>query len=200
MRERLRNICIFRSRNTSAYIYDNCSSDSMTDKTPILRKSYEYASELRKNEHLLILKLLFSSIFCWYFRYFVSETYLFSDQSPITSAYIYNQCSFLSLRTVWHYNINDSRLCRQNTNIEKIYVHICERAERAKKFSHFHIEKLLFLSIFCWYVRNFVGTNDRVVGLHVPTDFQMYQQNSEKALLGGGGNCPCPPPPPLWLR
>ena len=31
-----------------------------------------------------------------------------------------------------------------------------------------------------------------LVGLHVPTDFQMYRQNSEKALLGGGG----PPPPP----
>ena len=33
------------------------------------------ASELRKSLHLLILKLLFPSIFCWYFRYFVSETF-----------------------------------------------------------------------------------------------------------------------------
>ena len=33
-----------------------------------------------------------------------------------------------------------------------------------------------------------------LVGLHVPTNFQMYRQNTEKALLGG--NCPpCPPPP-----
>ena len=39
-----------------------------------------------------------------------------------------------------------------------------------------------------------------LVGLHVPTNFQMYRQNSENALLGGGGGQlpPClPPPPPL---
>ena len=35
-----------------------------------------------------------------------------------------------------------------------------------------------------------------LVGLHVPTNFQMYRQNSEKALLGGGGAiAPLPPPP-----
>ena len=32
-----------------------------------------------------------------------------------------------------------------------------------------------------------------LVGLHVPTNFQMYRQNSEKALLGAVA----PPPPPL---
>ena len=68
-------------------------NDSMTDKTLTLRKIYEYASErslaktaisfniffeLQKFFHLLILKLLFPSIFCLYFRYFVSETYIFS--------------------------------------------------------------------------------------------------------------------------
>ena len=35
-----------------------------------------------------------------------------------------------------------------------------------------------------------------LVGLHVATNFKMYQQNSEKALWGGGGNCPLPSPPP----
>ena len=67
-----------------------------------------------------------------------------------------------------------------------------------RKFSHFHILKVLFLSIFCCYFRYFVGTNDMLVGLNVPTNFQMYRQNSEKALLrgGGGGNFR---PPPLWL-
>ena len=44
------------------------------------------------------------------------------------------------------------------------------RAERARNFLHFHIQKLLFLSIFFWYFRNIVGTNDLLVGLHVPTD------------------------------
>ena len=37
--------------------------------------------------------------------------------------------------------------------------------------------------------------NDMLVGLHIPTNFQMYRQNSEKALLGEA----MPPPPPLWL-
>ena len=46
----------------------------------------DYASELRKFSHFHILKLPFLSIFCWYFRYFVSETFIFRSQ--ITSAYI----------------------------------------------------------------------------------------------------------------
>ena len=32
-----------------------------------------------------------------------------------------------------------------------------------------------------------------LVGLHVATNFQMYRQNSEKALLGGGGLTPASP-------
>ena len=32
-----------------------------------------------------------------------------------------------------------------------------------------------------------------LVGLHVPTNFQMYRQKSEKALLGGGAIAPLPP-------
>ena len=87
-------------------------------------------------------------------------------------------------------------MCRQNTNNKKIYVYMrASAASELRKFLHFHIQKRLFLSIFCWYIRNFVGTNDVLVGLHVPTDFQIYRQNSEKALLGGGGSCP--PAPPL---
>ena len=37
-----------------------------------------------------------------------------------------------------------------------------------------------------------------LVGLHVATNFEMYRQNSEKALLGGGGQFSgaiAPPPP-----
>ena len=37
-----------------------------------------------------------------------------------------------------------------------------------------------------------------LVGLYVATNFQMYRQNSEKALLGGG-DCPPAPPPPATL-
>ena len=55
-------------------------------------------------------------------------------------------------------------------------------ASEFRKFSHFHILKLLFLSIFCWYFRYLVGTDDMLVGLHIPTNFQMYLQNSQQAL------------------
>ena len=71
------------------------------------------------------------------------------------------------------------------TLIVKIYVY----ASELRKFWHFYILKVLFLSKYCWYFRYFVGTNDMLV-IHVPTYFQMYRQNSEKALLGGGGGGP----------
>ena len=82
---------------------------------------------------------------------------------------------------------------------------MCMRASGAselRKFSHFHITKMLFLSIFCWYFRNFVDTNDILVGSHVPTKLQ-------KSIIGGGGGGACPasgyasgkpivlPPPPI---
>ena len=79
-------------------------------------------------------------------------------------------------------------------NIEKKSMYMrASGAIELRKFSHFYILKLLFLSIFCRYFRYFVGTNDMLVGLHVPTNFQMYRQNSEKALWGGGEFPPCPP-------
>ena len=69
-----------------------------------------------------------------------------------------------------------------------------------RTFLHFHIQTMLFLSIFCWYFRNFVDTIDILVGLHVPTYFQMYRQNSEKSIMGGNFSLlptPPAPPPPL---
>ena len=63
-------------------------------------------------------------------------------------------------------------------------------ASELRKFWNYNILKLLFLSIFCRYIRFFVGTNDMLVGLY------MYRQNCEKAILGGGGSCsPAPSPP-----
>ena len=76
---------------------------------------------------------------------------------------------------------------------------MCTRASGASELRiclHFHIKKLLFLSIFCWYFRNFVDTNDILVGSHVPTDFQMYRQISkytdktQKKHYWGGGQLP----------
>ena len=51
------------------------------------------ASELRKFSHFHILKLLFPSILCWYFRYFVSETYLISGVN-ILHTYTISAVSF----------------------------------------------------------------------------------------------------------
>ena len=86
------------------------------------------------------------------------------------------------------------RQYRQNTNIEKLYVF--------RNFLYFYILKLLFLSIFCRYIRYmyFVGTNDMFVGLHVPTNFPMYRQISKCTDKSPkrhywGGNCPPPPLP-----
>ena len=138
-----------------------------------------------KFSHFHILKLLFPSIFCWYFRYFVSETHIFRSQN--TSAYIHNQCSFLLYKRQY----TDKTL----TLGKSMYLWV-SRASEIRKFLHFHILKMLFLSIFCWCFRYFVGTNDMLVGLRVPTNFQMYRQNSKRALWGGGGSCPPAPPPP----
>ena len=46
-------------------------------------------------------------------------------------------------------------------------------------FSYFHILKLLFISIYCWYFRYFVGINYMLVGLHV-------KKEKEKSIMGRG--------------
>ena len=72
------------------------------------------------------------------------------------------------------------------------------RASELRKFS-----RILHSKTAIYFFQYFFGTsdtlsvqNDMLVGLHRATNFEMYRQNSEKALLGGGGNCPLPPPPP----
>ena len=142
------------------------------------------ASELRKFWHFYILKLLFLSIFCRYSRYFVGTNDMLVGLHVPTNFLIY----------------------RQTVTLSKCMCMRASRASELRKFWHFYILNLLFLSIFCRYIRYFVGTNDMLVGSHVPTNFQMYRQKSEKALLGGGGgSCPPAPPPPLatlmgWAR
>ena len=65
-------------------------------------------------------------------------------------------------------------------------------ASELRKFSHsktaISISILLVLHILCRYI------NDTLVSLHVRTNFQLYRQNSEKSLYGGGGGAtaPCP--------
>ena len=134
------------------------------------------ASELRNFWHFYFLKLLFLSIFCRYIRYFVGTNDMLVGLHVPKNFQIYRQ------------TLTSSKcMCMRASGTSEL-----------RKIWHFHILKLLFLSIFCRYSRYFVGTNDMLVGLHVPTNFQMYRQNSEKALWGGGGgSCPPPPAPPL---
>ena len=87
------------------------------------------------------------------------------------------------------------QIYRQTLTLSKCMCMRASGASELRKFWHFHILKLLFLSIFCRYIIYFVGTNEMLVGLHVPTNFQMYRQNSEKSTIGGGGG-QLPPPPP----
>ena len=132
------------------------------------------ASELRKCWHFYILKLLFLSIFCRYSRYFVGTNDMLVGLHVPTNFLIY----------------------RQTVTLSKCMCMRASGASELRKCWHFYILNLLFLSIFCRYIRYFVGTNDMLVGSHVPTNFQMYRQKSEKALLGGGGAA-APPAPPL---
>ena len=112
------------------------------------------ASELRQFWHFYILKLLFLSIFCWYSRYFVGTNDMLVGLQVPTKILIYRQTLILS-----------KCMCMRASG-----------ASELRKCWRFYILKLLFLSIFCWYSRYFVGTNDTLVGLHVPTNFLIYRQ------------------------
>ena len=124
-------------------------------------------SEVRKFWHFYILKLLFLSIFGRYNIYFVGTNGMLVGLHVPTNFQIY----------------------RQTLTLSKCMCMRVSGASELRKFCQFYILNLLFLSIFCRYIRYFVGTNDMLVGSHVPTNFQMCRQKSEKALLGGS----CPP-------
>ena len=104
------------------------------------------ASELRKNMQLLILKLLFPSIFCWYFRYFVSETFIF--RSPITSANIIQSIiNAVSFHYLWYGTIIQTTVCRHNTNIEEIYVYMRASGASDKIFAVSHSKTAISFNI-----------------------------------------------------
>ena len=155
-----------------------------------------WASELRRNMHLHILKLLFPSIFCWYFRYFVSETFIF--RSPITSAYIIQSIingSFLSLLMVWHYNINDMYADKTLTLRKSMYMRASGASEKIFAFSHsktaisFNI--LLVLQKLCRYKWHTCWLTCMYRHISKCTD-----KTPKKHYWGGGGAvAPLPPPP-----
>ena len=97
---------------------------------------------------------IFTSLNCYFFQYFVGTNGMLVGLHVLTNLQIY----------------------RQTLTLSKC---MCMRAsERASLefFWQFYILKLLFLSILCRYSRYFVGTNDMLVGLHVPTNFLIYRQ------------------------
>ena len=70
-----------------------------------------------------------------------------------------------------------SKIYRQTLTLSKyVCVLRASGASELRKFWYFYILTLLFFSIFCRYSRYFVGTNDMLVGLHVPTNFLIYRQ------------------------
>ena len=163
----------------SAYMYRQISKiyrQTLTlSKCMCMRASG--ASELRKFWHFYILTLLFLSIFCRYSRYFVGTNDMLVGLHVPTNFLIYRQTLTLS-----------KCMCKRLSG-----------ASELRKFWHFYILNLLFLLIFCRYIRYFVGTNDMLVGSHVPTNFQMYRQISKctdknpKKHYWGGSCPPCPP-------
>ena len=117
----LTNIFLFRSQITSVYIYminavsfyhlwyDAIYKRQYTDKPLTLRKCSYMRASLENFLIFLILKLLFPSISFLVLQILCLRT-IFNFRCQITSAYIYNQCSFLFLSYGMMLYINDSIL------------------------------------------------------------------------------------------
>ena len=150
------------------------------------------ASELGNFSHFHILKLLFPSIFCWYFWYFISKTHIFSGlklhlhiQSMQFPVITYGMALY----------INDSYVYRQNTNIEENLC-ICERAERASLEFFSRIFTLIFtlLQILCRYTWHACRLTCSNKFRNVPT--KLWKSIIGRGGGGGGGIAPLPSPPP----
>ena len=73
--------------------------------------------------------------------------------------------------------INDS--IPTNTNIKQMYVY----ASELRTFWHFYILKLLFLSIFCWYIENKPWLNFIWGGKRPPKPPHQYASGEEASSL-----------------
>ena len=86
---------------------------------------------------------------------------------------------FPILLIVWHYN---------NNNIPTKHLHwenlcICEGA-------HFHIQKLVFLSIFCWYFLYFVFVQMICLSAYMYRKISIILTKLRKSIMGWGGAPP----------
>ena len=144
------------------------------------------ASELNFLSYFHILKLLFA----YFLQCFVvtsdtlSQKHIYLQVS--NDVCIHNTINEVSLYYLWYGAIYKRQYINKTLILrESMYMRVSEASE-LRIFLHFRILKLLFLSIFCWYFRYFVGIYDMLVGSQLPTNFQMYRQNSKKTLS-------CPP-------
>ena len=137
------------------------------------------ASELRKFG-LLHSKLLFPSIFFLVLHILCLKN-IFNFRCQITSAYIHSmQFPFITYGMVLY--INDS--IPTHTNIEQfMYVY----ASELRKCWPFYILKLLFLSIFCRYIRYFVGTLMTCLSAYMYRQISKCTDKTPKKHYGGGG-------------
>ena len=124
----------------------------VSDKTLTLRKIYEYASERGASElgqflHFHISKTAISfNILLVLLILYLRNIYIFRSQ--ITICMVHISSMQLPVITYGMALCIQTTVYQQNTDIEKIYEYA---SERAWKILHFHILKLLFPSIFCWY-------------------------------------------------
>ena len=166
-----------------------------TDKTLTFSKSTYMrasgASELRNFSHFHVLKLLFLSIFCLYFRYLVgTNDMLVGLHVPPKFRKIMGGGGGELPPSGYASGYNKRQYTDKTLTLRESMYMWASGASELRNFFHFHILKLLFLSIFCWYFRYSVGTNDMLVGLNVPTKLR-------KSIIGGGGALLhyCPPAP-----
>ena len=164
----------------SAYMYRQISKiyrQTLTlSKCMCMRASG--ASELRKFGHFYILTLLFLSIFCRYSRYFVGTNDMLVGLHVPTNFLIY----------------------RQTLTLSKCMCMRLSGASELRKFWHFYILNLLFLLIFCRYIRYFVGTNDMLCRLTCTDKFPNVPTKIRKSIIGGAAAPPAPPLATLMLH
>ena len=163
----------------------------------------ERATELRKIWHFHILKLLFPSIFLLVLHLPCLRN-IFNFRCQITSAYIYNQCSFRLLLMVWCYIIDSIPTNRHTQTLSKCMCMRASGASELRTFWLFYILKLLFLSIFCRYTSDTLSVQMTCLSAYMYrqiskcTDkFSNVQTKLRKSIIGGwGAVAPSPPPPP----
>ena len=111
------------------------------------------ASDLRKFSHFHILKLLQYSfnILLVYLWYFVSETYIF--RSEITFCIIiYYTINVVSFYYLWNGTMYKRQYTDKTLTLWKFMYMRASGASELRKFWHFYIIKMIFLSI--WMGRN----------------------------------------------